>query len=273
MYESEEFQLFIRGPLEFHKKVDDLQKLSYSEILKVYVTIFKEYSSCDYSETYENIIDDAINYFTIGEEALDRFEQICKTNVDYFHSFETSHAQLIRGINDVTKFFSVNYGNQPLDLVPRESFSNPFFVLLDWIRWEVIDLAAINQAVKGKKELEKLIVKNETKLDAEKTQFQKLQMGKKSLSQILSTKSKEQNMKKLQDNTVHLQSEIEALLEINKIISFRLAVLEIPKFKKQKSKKYELILRSFAASSIQEFENIIQQTKEIEEKLNERANN
>ncbi|CAG9310068.1 unnamed protein product [Blepharisma stoltei] len=272
LYESDEFQLFIRGPSEFNKKVNELKKPTYDEISRNYQRIFKNFSSCDYNENYERIIDEANEYFKAGKCVLDKFEQICKVNTDYFHSFEASHAQLFNGINEVNTFYSQTYGNPDLQVNPREKFKNPFIVLLDWARWEIIDIEAMIEAVGWKKELEKIKAKTEAKLESDRIQYQKLQLGKKSLSQILSTKSKEKNMKILQDNTINLEAEIEALVIIIKIVTARLASLEIPTFKQSKSKKYELILRSFANTSIAEFEQIIMNTKEIEDKLNEKYN-
>ncbi|CAG9323592.1 unnamed protein product [Blepharisma stoltei] len=266
LYESPEFQEFIRGNSEYRKV--EWKKSSYDEISQKCQKIFKEFSSGEYNENHEAIIEEANNYFKSGKNILERFEQICKANTDYFYYFGASFSQLFSGFVEVGGFYTEAYGSHPLHIHVKEKPANPFTMLLDWVRWEIIDLEAIMEAISRVKDLEKTKIKSQGKLQSELVQYQKLQAGRKSISQILSIKSKEQNLKNLQGSTINLEAEIDALSVLQKICTSRFVSVDLPAFKKQKSKKYELILRSFTKSSVSEFQQIILQTKEIEDNLN-----
>lgn len=131
-----------------------------------------------------------------------------------------------------------------------------------------MDLQAIIEAIQKKVEYKKVQEKAEGKLEAEKKRLQKLHLGKKSLSQFFSSKSKEEHLKHIEDNTAYLDKKIQSLALVNKIISVLLIHKEIPRFKQLKANKYEMIMRTFACAATQEFEFMVAQAKQIEEGLN-----
>ncbi|CAG9313209.1 unnamed protein product [Blepharisma stoltei] len=265
LYESDEFQQFIRSPGAYRKLL--LRKQPYLDISKKFNEIFRDYSNETRNEGNEKILNEGKTFFKIGIEALGKFESICKINVDYFESFEAQLTQLMHGINHLSKIYEEQFCSANLEISSREVYSNPFFVLLDWVRWEIIDLKAMIEAVDTKKEIDKYQLETEKKLEAEKTHILKLQTGKKLLSQIFSTNSREKNSQIIESHIDEMQKEVIALSKISSISAAKLANLDLPKFKQLKAQKYEVILRTFAGSSVSEFENMINQIKEIESGL------
>jgi len=132
LYESDEFQQFIKNPGVYHKLL--LRKQPYQDISPKYTKCFKDYSKETYNEQNEKTVNEGRAFFKIGIEALEKFENLCKINVDYFENFESELTQLMTGVNSLSKFYQEQYGSKALSVSSREIYSNPFFVLLDWVR-------------------------------------------------------------------------------------------------------------------------------------------
>lgn len=129
IYDSEQFQLFIRSDSKYYKL--PFRKPCFADIANKYKKTFTDLSEVGYSEQNEKIVNEGKNFFCIGLEALGKFERLCKINVDYFETFESELKHLMSGMNDLNKFYEEQYGSSHLEISAREVFSNPFFVLLD----------------------------------------------------------------------------------------------------------------------------------------------
>ncbi|CAG9332460.1 unnamed protein product [Blepharisma stoltei] len=268
IFRSPEFNLFIRSEGQFRKNLQEVKKLNYTEIAQNFKEEFPNYITYQISEDLNNKIEASLLAFQSGIAALNKFEEICKENVINFAAFEIELLRLMKGIQAINIFYKENFESREVNVLLRDSYTNPYQILLDWIRKEVLDLEAMIDLVAKQVEYNKIKGKYEDKLDESKLDLEKMHQGKKLLSQRLSRKPKEHHLSKIEGNIDNLENDIKSLNLICKIITARIIEEEIPKFREHKQEKYEMIMRAFTNSAIQEFENLINQNKVIENSLN-----
>jgi hypothetical protein len=80
----------------------------------------------------------------------------------------------------------------------------------------------------------------------------------------MSKQTKEQKIAKAEQAILDSQKDLDTLKLIEHILNVRLSQHELPKFKEEKSEKFENILKLFVNSSIEEFESLIQQARQID---------
>lgn len=265
---SDEFKLFLRGAGDFKKMIHEQRRLNYIEIANCLQNEFMEFSLYQLSEEVNRQIEESSKLFKAGIDTLEKFEEVCKLNVEYYASFDTELLGLMQGLKNINGFYQQNYNAKEINIPIRDSHSNPYQILLDWARTELLDLQAIIDAIQKKFEFDKIRESAEAKLDEDKNSLGKMHSGKKSLSQRLSGKPKEHHISKRETAIQELELEIKSILTISKIITARLIHKEIPIFKESKLALYEVIMRTFTTSTIQELESLISQGKVIEESLN-----
>ena len=90
-----------------------------------------------------------------------------------------------------------------------------------------------------------------------------IRAGKKKFLQIFSKKSKEEKVSNQEDILQQLKIEIKALDTICCINNERIIQNDLPEFKKTKSEKHEIMLRTFAVSSSNEFDELSKQLKPL----------
>ena len=113
----------------------------------------------------------------------------------------------------------------------------------------------------------KIKAKSEEKLEEERAKLLKIQSGKKSLGQIFSKKTKEENIAKAENDIKHLEEEIESMSIILSVTTARLINDVISSFKENKIYRFEATIRTFTESSIKEFSAFINEAKHLESNL------
>ncbi|CAG9327337.1 unnamed protein product [Blepharisma stoltei] len=265
---SEEFRLFLRGAGEYKRIILEQRRPNYIEIAHSLQNEFTEFSLYQLSDEANRQIAEAEKLFQGGLETLEKFEDVCKLNVDYYASFDNELLGLMQGLKNINVFYQQNYNAREIKIPLRDSHINPYQILLDWVRCEILDMQAIIEAIEKKNEYDRIRESAESKLEEDKAQLEKLMSGKKTLSQRLSAKPKEHHISKQETIIQELEAEIKSILTINKIITARLIHKEIPAFKDTKLSLYEVIMRTFTTSTIEELQSLINQGKTIEESLN-----
>ncbi|CAG9315430.1 unnamed protein product [Blepharisma stoltei] len=268
-YRSEEFQTFIRGGSSDYKKLaGDCKKYDYNEISENYQAVFREFLSQKVTDEDERNLEKLLSTFEDGLENLQKFENSCKISVDYFGIYDKELSGLIQGIKNVNKLYANGFGGREINVEIRDTYTNPFYILLDWARAEILDQQSIIEAIQKKSEFKKILDKAEGNFDSEKQKLQKMHTGRKPISQIFSSKSKQDHIKNAESNHQYLEKELQSIAMINKIISLLLIRREIPRFKQQKASRYETMMRNFACAECQEFEYIVSQALQIQDCLN-----
>jgi len=262
---SPEFQLFIRGPTDFLRAANEVSKPSNSEILTEMDRNFHQYS------TPESIPDSAFEqpyeYFKQGLEKLKKFERVCENIVRNYSTFTQEHSHLLEGINQISEFQNNYFGSQKIDIPTREMYSNPYWVLLDWVRTEILDLNAIIQTVESRNSVSSELSRCEHALSKLESDQKKTSEGKKSLSQILSSKTPEERSRVIQASIHDQEEKIQSLKSLLNLISNKMLTFDIPRFKQQKANKFEVVMRSFSGSATEEFNYFIEHSSAIEQKL------
>lgn len=54
------------------------------------------------------------------------------------------------GIQEISLFYADNYGSKSIEVTTRDSFTNPYSLLLDWTRAEILELKGICEALSAK---------------------------------------------------------------------------------------------------------------------------
>ena len=189
--------------------------------------------------------------------SLNEFKDQCLGCVESFDNFESDLITFLADLNELGSIFKskiLNFNN-------RESFCNPYIILMDWSYAEILDLEAILEAIETRRKYLGIIEKIELKIDNMKKNLNKIQAGKKSLSQIFSKKSKEEMSADSAKEIDALEYELKNSKDCFRVISLRLIKKEIAMFKQAKIDTYKHIMKVFSTASIQEISILVQQVK------------
>lgn len=260
LYNSSPFQSFIKSSLKFESMIGDFKQKTYEDMAIDYQSAFSEHSYMKYTVSDEDEILKSLEYFQYALRSFETFEAICKINAEFFYTYENGIEDLMGNLRDLNSFYKEYYESKGFEVEKRECFTNPYLILLDWCRAEILDLHAIIEAIASRQKMmktkKKLIVKfeeNYKKLMAKKS-------GKKKLSQILSPRSS----KDLDEVVGKLEREVKAIDIVFKVLTCQLINKEFVVFKQQKVHKHEVILRTFSSASVEEFRSIAGQVVDIE---------
>lgn len=135
-----------------------------------------------------------------------------------------------------------------------EAQENPFETLYEWIKFEIVDLKSMLQVVEHRYFLDNEKYKAECKVSEYNKRINKLQSGKSSIKQMLSTKSKEQNISSTEAKLAQKEKEIKAFSMVIRIALNRLGAYELPKFQEKKTKEYKAMMQQFSSLLQSEFQ-------------------
>jgi archaellum component FlaC len=260
LYTSIPFQSFIKGIDNYERIAVDFRKKEGKEMAGEFLAAFPDHIYLKTSEHDEEEIAKNLNYFNYALVCFETFEGICKINADFFDTFEKGTEDLMGDLRDMNDFYTEYYESKGFEVSQKEFFTNPFLILLDWCRAEILDLHAIIEAIGQHANFNKGRKKALKKYENELKSLQASKAGKKKLSQILSPRS----VKEQEHDIEHIESEIKALDLTYKIMTCQLIHKDFMMFKQQKAHKHEVILRTFSSTAAEEFEAIANQVKEIE---------
>ena len=263
LYECNEFQVFIQRQEDFLKVVGEIKEAGIVEIAEDFKERFSEclftYSSTD----NDQVIQESLQTLTSALQLFESFEKECKTNVDNFLSFETEMNNLMSGVGEIVDFYAETYAFDKPQMIQRESFTNPYIILLDWTRLQILDLQAIIDAIAKRNSIERMKTLVAEKHERELKTLNEIRVGKKKFSQMFSSKSKSDMVREQETIVQNLEIEIKGIDSICKINSERIVQLDLPAFKKSKRIAHEAMLRTFAAATSEEYDQMTEQLKPL----------
>jgi hypothetical protein len=243
LYKTEAFQIFIRGPPDFVKGSQSLKALTYSDLIEVYQKTFPE---TERFEMAQRVDDEVAEFHSVLEQCLAKlkdFKRVAKASAIAYYRYEDSVARLCGDFNQVAKFY---YPAKEASIGWEKKTANPYRVLLDWLRKEILELESVVEAIEKKVYLENVLGKSQAKLGKQQQGLENFQSGKKSLLQRLSKKSDEQKLKDLESQVAESEKEMTALQHVIRIATARIVMEVVPGFKQKEPEKLEVIMRSYS---------------------------
>jgi hypothetical protein len=260
MYQSDEFQMFIRGHDNFEKATSQTQSPVFTDIAGTYTTLFAEFQKPVPSDA-ETKIENYLGFFKGLLQKLAGVRRENKETVSCFSTFSRHYWTMCDSLQEfetdfIAQYFQSNY--QQLFKSPhRESFVNPFEVLHNLLKAEDLEVSAMIDAMNVKTSYESSLRRLNSKLASDEKDLAKLTAGKKTFSSFLSTKPKETFISNLTSTIEATKGEIQSLELILRVMTIRLLEFEVPTFLKNRADKYEKSLRRFGRATVKEFEEII----------------
>ena len=259
IYKSKQFQLFIRENGNYKTLLKSLPILDI-KIAETIITTFPRFLADTPADNIEEKYSESEKAFKSALQSLTDFKDQCLPCVENFDVFESD---LITFMGELKEMGSI-FVQKKLEIPNRESFVNPYVILLDWANAEILDVESIIEAIDCRKKYLNVIEKFENKLESNRKTLTRVQSGKKSLSQMFSKLSKEDLSAKSLQDIENLETDIKSLKNCYKIISLRLINKEIFMFKQAKLETYKHIMKLFATASIQELTILFQEAKYLE---------
>lgn len=254
LYKSEAFQLFIRNPGDYIKSSKSINACSYVQMSENMKKNLQVSESFQVSQSHLDLVD---NFYTTLEDCLRRvrnFKKTCKKNALSFYRYENGLLNLSTGIGQVVQYFYPKNGN--FQTLQKKS-TNPYKILLDWARREMVEIEAFIESIEKKVYLESVLAKCQAKLGKQQHDLESFQGGKKSLMQKLRKKNNEETTKELEGHVVDTEKEIQALQEIIKIAMDRLINFQIPMFRDKEIEKLEATIRCYSGVIVDEYSDFI----------------
>merc|ERR1712127_95945 len=131
------------------------------------------------------------------------------------------------------------------------SFRNPFLEAAVWIKGEMLDIAGMLNAMKGRDLVMKRQMATEGRKRDDQQELEKLSLGKTTLKSFFKSKTgKEQDILNLQSKIEVANVDIEDFRKLINFITIYHGSLAIDKFKKQKMQQYRKMLQNMSTRSI-----------------------
>jgi hypothetical protein len=115
---------------------------------------------------------------------------------------------------------------------------NSFTATLDLITYEILEVRAMEEALKGKERLEADKQGKSEELLTNQAELAKLMGGKTTFKSIFSRGSKSEQIQKLERDNPDLEREIKGLGEFNELVALIFGLVELPTFKREKQMQY-----------------------------------
>jgi hypothetical protein len=258
MYQSDEFQLFVRGPDHFEKGIS--KSPSHQEIASVYATLFSTFNKPTPPDA-ETKLEHFLEFFKGLLSKLGEVRVQTKGTVSSYTAFARSYWMMCDTLQEfegscIAQYFQSNY--QPIFKSPnKESFINPFEVLQNLLKVEEQEVLSMIDALNVKKLYENTHRRLHSKLETDTKDLAKLTAGKKTISSFLSTKPKGTFISNLTGTVEHTKIEIQNVDMILTVVTVRLLEFEMPTFLKNRAERYERAIRSFGKVAVREVEEIV----------------
>lgn len=260
---SEEFQLFLRGPQNFHKANIAQKAANFVQIGQKYSKIFEQYWSFKRDPDIEKEILNTADFFDKGRIAIEKVERCAEENQGIFISFEKKSDEIVHYIQELTK----NYAKVELYLNPTEPVNDPYLELKTWCRNNILEVKGISECIHRRAEIEKYKNSLMNKVQDEKKSIANRQAGKKKLIQYLNKKSNEYY---ISQSEAVLQQLDEILAGIDIILNISAAIIlkeEVPGFKQEKVNALRIIVEVFEEMSEKGISAFIGRFEEIKQKI------
>lgn len=260
IYQSDEFQMFLRGHENYDKTISVSKAPSFNEIAGVYSSIFSDFHKSppiDADAKLENYM----GFFKCLINKLIVLRNQTKETVKIFNVFSRNYWIMCDNLQDfetnyIAQYFQPDY-HQIFKSFNRETFINPFEVLQDLLKVEDQEANAIIEALTVKQNYEGILRRLNSKLVSDQKDLVKLNSGKKTIGSIFSTKPKETFIGNLNGAVDETRTDIQSVELILNIMTVRLLEFEVPMFLKTRAERYEKAIRNFGRVTVKEFEEII----------------
>jgi hypothetical protein len=254
VFKSEAFQLFIRGPADFVKTSRGVRCFNYEEILQ---SLQLNFSHTESFVVSNNNVDFLNSFCDVLEESLKqvkKMKKLCKKAVLTFYRYEGSLAALTTSLSSTCQYFHPN--REPLILFQAKA-TNPYKVLLDWARREVVEIESVLESIEKKSYLESILAKSHARRLKQQQELESFQSGKKSLMQRLK-KNDEETGKELEMQVASSDKEIQALQEIIRLATDLLVNFQLPSFRQKEAEKFERTIRCYSGVVIRDLHEFVE---------------
>lgn len=198
-------------------------------------------------ENIENYSDSALRAYSVFQE-----------------NYRRMNNQLLTYENAIDGLYEVGTIYAPIE---TESF-NPYSILVDWVRIEILDLKAIMECIQRKEEFVTMKSRFEANVKKSEGKIEAIKAGKKSLGSRFSGKTPEEKVEELEQSIILINRDIEMVEFISQVIVARLANHEIPKFKERKGETYTNIMKTFAEKATGEYQEVVNACKKTVQNIN-----
>ncbi|OMJ71439.1 hypothetical protein SteCoe_30347 [Stentor coeruleus] len=260
---SEEFQLFLRGPVNFHKQSIVSKSPNFIVIGNKYTKVFESYSAKTTNPEIELEIKQYLAYFQQGKGLLERLEKTCKISENSYNAIDQDTVTMIQGIKELSTFYISN----PLDVPERNKEENPYGDLVIWCRNILLEVGGIVEVINRRADIEKYKSTLGMKIEGEKANIEKRKAGKKKIVQYFNKKSQEYYISRSENEINQLEETIRNIDVIINVSGTMILQDEIPEFK---NKKLETLLTANEISIDilqKELTSIVKQLKELEKNI------
>lgn len=260
---SEEFQLFLRGPNNFHKSSIVNKNPNYVQIGQKYSKVFENYWAYKREAEVEKEILATVEFFEVGKGVIEKLEKAVEESQGLFRGFEKKTGEIVEQIQELTKM----YEKRELYLNPCSPHDDPYNEIKIWCRNNLLEVKGITECVHRRSEIEKFKNSLIAKILDEKKNIERRQSGKKKLVQYLNKKSNEYYISQSETN-IHQYEETISSLEI--ILNISAAIYlqeEVPVFKQKKTNTLQIIIEVFEELGDKEITAFINQFEEIHSKI------
>lgn len=260
---SEEFQLFLRGPTDFHKSGIMGRPVSYYQISQKYNKVFEQYAFYTRTPETEKEISDVTEFFNHGKGLIEKFEAQCKLSQQVFKQIDDGTNKIMGNIKDLTRF----YGEKIIEVRQRDKIEDPYEELLAWTRNTLLEIQGVLEGIGRRADLERSKSLTLQKIEEEKKNILKRQSGKKKIIQYFNKKSSEFYISQSENEIKNLE---QSTTSLDCILNFSSAMMlkdEMPDFKNRKIFTLGVVVDISCERSQKELEGIIEQLKELEAKI------
>ena len=257
--------MFIRGPSDYLKSSQIFCKPSpYPEIAERYKQSFPGVLSFHLSADTQNDLSSSLSTLQESLAKVVQFKKRCKSNVLSFYRYEEGLVNFSAGIDEVKRYF---FPTKDSGVEMAKKATNPYKVLLDWARKEVLEIEALIEAIERSMYLDEVLGKIQARLGKQQQGLENFQHGKKSFFQKLSKKPAEQKTKELEEEIRESENDVQALQEVIRLATGRLLRHQIPAFKDKEVEKLESTIRCYSGLIIEEYNDFITHFTNIQESI------
>ena len=260
---SEEFQLFLRGPSNYHKSSFVNKLPNYVQIAQKYSKVFENYWSYKRGNDAEKEILNTVQFFETGKGIIEVLEKAAEECQGLFRGFEKRTGLIVEEILELTKM----YGKRELYLNPCSPHSDPYGEVKTWCSNNLLEVKGISECVIRRSEIEKYKNLLLSKIQDEKQSIEKRQSGKKKLVQYLNKKSNEYYISQSESSIQQYEETISSLDIILNISAAIYLQEEVPAFKQKKTNTLQIIIEIFEEIGDKELSAFIDQFQEIHSKI------
>ena len=259
LYTSGEYQQFLRAGGDYAKLAAALAPPTGRRIIARYNKYFGRPDIND-----EDSLDAKIKHFEKEFKwqlvALREIKQKTKDLADSYFLFQTNLMAFAEGVKVLEPTLRNEQGEvEPWFEYPARThdFENPYQRLHSWFVMEKQECAAIFGAIKGRSGVlarRKMAISEKERCERK---FKRLCEGKMMLPWQSRNRQKVKYEEKIDTvRGMQLGDEIENLLIIGKIVSRRLAMVELPRFLERRAERYAELIKDFGAYAAMEFEEV-----------------